>query len=87
MNAGDQVVYTLLVTNHGPANGDDALVQDPAVPGLSCSEAPTCAVPAGSSAVCPAAPISIGDLQGTGIAIPSLPVGSSVELGLTCTVD
>ena len=89
VNVGDTVVYTLAVTNNGPGDAHGALIQDPAVTGLNCgapAAAPTCGSEAGG-AVCPVAPIAIGDLQGAGVVIPTLPVGGSVVLALSCVVE
>ena len=87
VNAGDTVEYQLVVTNRGPGDADNARVADPVVAGLSCTTAPVCSVPAGSAAVCPGAPIAIGDLQGGGVSIPTLPFGSSVVLQVSCTAQ
>lgn len=83
--SGDDVVYTLLVTNDGPDAADGAVVTDPQPVGLDCSTGTlTCGAEAGG-AVCPASP-TVADLQGAGVAIPTLPVGGSLQFTLTCTV-
>lgn len=84
--AGGSNTYTIVVTNAGGASADGALLKDPAVPGLSCTTPPTCAVTTGA-AVCPAgAQLTVANLQGAGIAIPTLPANSSLTFTLTCGV-
>lgn len=82
--SGSQVVFSLVVTNHGPAAADGATVLDPAVAGLDCVAAglpaPTCAATGGAS--CPSPLTGVG-LQ-AGVVIPALPNGGVVTLGLTC---
>ena len=84
--SGEHVVFTLVVTNHGPTPVDGATLQDPAVAGLDCTAAglpaPTCSVTGGAS--CPAS-LTASGLQ-SGIAIPTLPNGGVVTIGLTCRV-
>jgi uncharacterized repeat protein (TIGR01451 family) len=79
--AGRTTTYTITAVNSGtdPANG--AVVRDPAVPGLNCT-AVTCA--ASPTAACPAG-VTVAQLQ-AGVAIPTLPSGSSVSFSLTCGV-
>jgi uncharacterized repeat protein (TIGR01451 family) len=85
VQTGDEVVYTLEVTNHGPAAADGAVVTDPQAVGLDCSTGTlTCGGETGG-AVCMASP-TVAALQGGGVAIPTLPAGGSVEFALTCTV-
>ncbi|PZQ27796.1 MAG: hypothetical protein DI562_12875 [Stenotrophomonas acidaminiphila] len=84
--SGEHVMFTLVVTNHGPTAADDTTLQDPAVAGLDCTAAglpaPTCL--ATGSAGCPA-PLTATGLQ-SGVAIPALPSGGVVTIGLTCRV-
>ena len=84
VNAGAAVAYNLAVANTGPLGAAGALVQDPAVAnftatGVACSGA-------SGGAVCPAAAqLTVGNLQGAGIAIPALPSGGSVTLVVSGT--
>ncbi len=78
-------IYTLTVSNAGPAAADNSVLRDPATPGLSCTAAPVCAVASGS-AVCPAGPLTMANLQGAGIGIPALPANSSLTFTVTCSV-
>jgi uncharacterized repeat protein (TIGR01451 family) len=82
VSSGDEVVYTLVVTNNGPVAADGATVTDPGVPGSLDCTALTCAV--GGGAACPVAPTPAQ--LAAGLAIPALPSAGSVTLTLTCTV-
>lgn len=85
LRSGDTVTYTITVGNDGPGPGDGAIVTDPAIVGVDCSSGTlTCGGQSGGAS-CPAAP-TVADLQSTGVAIPVLPAGGSVQLTLTCTV-
>lgn len=81
-----QVVFTLVVTNHGPTAADGATLTDPAMAGLDCVAAglpaPTCS--ATSGAACPS-PLTATGLQ-AGVVIPTLPNAGVVTIGLTCRV-
>lgn len=82
---GGSVEYTIVVTNNGPDAGDNAVVNDPVVPGIDCNAA-TLSCEAGGGAACPASP-SIAQLQGAGLPIPTLPDGGQVTLRMTCTLS
>ncbi|MDP2222126.1 MAG: DUF11 domain-containing protein [Hydrogenophaga sp.] len=83
--AGSTTSYTVTVANLGPADAPNAVVTDPATAGLSCT-AVSCNVLSGA-AVCPASPsLSIANLQGGGVPIPTFPANSSLALQVTCTV-
>lgn len=80
--------YVITLTNNGPSAANGAVVTDPASTGLSCT-AVSCAASGG--AVCPASgagagQLSVGNLQGTGVVVPTLPSAGVVTLTLTCTV-
>ena len=80
--SGDEVLYTLEVTNDGPDAADGAVVADPGVAGsLDCT---TLACSAVGGAVCPGSPTP-AQLAG-GLTVPTFPVGGVVTLELTCTV-
>lgn len=84
--SGEQVVFTLVVTNRGPMAANGATVTDPGVTGLDCTAAglppPTCS--AASGAACPS-PLTAAGLQ-AGAVIPTLPNTGVVTIGLTCRV-
>lgn len=83
--AGQTTTYLLTAGNAGPGGANNTVVTDPAVAGLSCT-AVACSVASGAAA-CPApAALTIPNLQGGGIAIPSFPANSSVNLSVTCLV-
>jgi uncharacterized repeat protein (TIGR01451 family) len=82
VGAGGTVRYLLVVGDQGPLAASGALVQDPAVANFSASGV-TCTGASGG-AVCPtAAQLTIANLQGPGIAIPTLPNGGSVALAVS----
>lgn len=85
VQSGTTTTYTITVANAGPDAADNTVVQDPAVTGLSCT-AVTCP-PAGltGGAACPGT-LTIAALQGTGLTIPTLPSGGSVQLEVACSV-
>ena len=85
VQSGGVTTYTITVSNAGPDAANNAVVQDPAVTGLSCT-AVTCP-PAGltGGATCPAT-LTIPALQGAGLTIPALPSGGSVQLEVVCSV-
>ncbi|WP_394695997.1 hypothetical protein [Pseudoxanthomonas japonensis] len=83
---GDEVTFTLLVRNLGIAAAHGTVVRDPSVAGLDCTaadlSAPTCSATGG--ATCPT-PLTATGLQ-SGVAVPALPNGGAVTIGLTCRV-
>jgi uncharacterized repeat protein (TIGR01451 family) len=88
--AGATNVYVITVTNNGPSAGNNATITDAAVAGLTCS-AVSCAVATGA-AVCPATGVgagqlSVSNLQGAGVVVPTLPAVSSLNFTLTCSVN
>ncbi len=82
VTTGDTTMYTIVVTNNGPAAANNAMVRDPAVSGLDCTSL-TCSATGGAD--CPD-PISVAGLQGSGLVIPALPNEGSVTFQQTCTV-
>ena len=83
-SVGDTVEYTLTVTHEGGVDGSGAVVRDPEVEGRDCSGAIlTCA--ANGDAECPDS-LTIGELQGSGLIVPRLEDGGSIELGFSCQV-
>lgn len=85
VTAGSTTGYAITVGNQGPSDAPSTLVRDPAVTGLSCTSV-TCSVLSGA-AVCPVPPaLSMANLQGGGVAIPTFPANSSLAFQVTCTV-
>lgn len=88
--SGATNVYTITVTNNGPGAANNAALTDAAIAGLTCS-AVSCSV-GGGAAVCPATGVgagqlSVSNLQGAGVVIPTLPAASSLNFTLTCSVN
>lgn len=83
---GEEVTYTLTVGNAGAFAGDGAVITDPPVDGLDCPAANTVSCAANGDAQCPAAPITVGNLQGAGLTVPLLPQGGGVVLQFACTL-
>lgn len=87
--SGDEVGYTLVVTNHGPDAATGATVTDVPGTGVTCPAggAVACASTATPSA-CPASPgpLTIQALL-DGVALGTLPVGDSVTFSYTCIAD
>lgn len=83
---GTTVQYKIHVTNAGPSNASNVRVFYPTSSNVSFT-AVTCVAGAGrgSSASCPTI-VTIAGLQGAGLVIPSLPVGSAVTFTVTGTV-
>jgi uncharacterized repeat protein (TIGR01451 family) len=81
LSAGQTTTYTIVVSNLGPSAADNAVLADPAAPGLSC----TSVACSSATATCPAAPISIANLQ-AGLPITSFPANSSLTFTVVCEV-
>lgn len=83
---GNAVTFSLLVANTGPSAADGTTISDPVVTGLNCTAISSCSATGG--AVCPATNAAALTALKTpaGLAIPTLPNGGTVTLGLTCTV-
>lgn len=87
--AGDTVsrgaaqTYSIVITNNGPDSVTGAIVADPVASriGLTCTTPPTC-----SGAGCPAAPITLAALD-AGVALGTLPMGATVTITLSCSVN
>jgi len=80
--SGASTVYTITVSNAGPATADGALITDTPSAGLSCSV--TSCAPTGG-AICPASGAWPNLLAG-GLTIATMPASSTVALELTCSV-
>jgi uncharacterized repeat protein (TIGR01451 family) len=90
VTAGTTTSYTITVANSGPSDLGNGVLRDPAAAGLSCTiGTPACA--ATGASVCPtvgagAGQLNIASLQGTGVVIPLLKVGSTMTFRVTCGV-
>ncbi|MFZ4286058.1 hypothetical protein [Variovorax sp. HJSM1_2] len=84
---GEVLSYTLVADNQGPDPANGALLRDAPGAGLDCSRpASTAACTASGGAACPSPTVPVASLLGSGILLPTLPVGGSVSLSLQCTV-
>lgn len=86
--ASQAISYTIVASNAGPNAVANAVFTDPAVANLNVTGV-TCGSPTGA-ATCPsvgAAPgqLSVANMQGAGVNIPSLPSGGSVTFTVTGT--
>ena len=86
---GQTLTYTIVVSNAGPSAANTAVFTDPAISNLTVSSV-TCGAATGS-AVCPAIGVaagqmSVANMQGAGIQIPTFPASSSVTFTVTGTV-
>lgn len=85
--SGSVLTYTLVVTNNGPAATTNAVLRDtPGGTGLNClvpSTMASCSASGGAS--CPAATVPVTTV-GSGLTLPSMPVGGQVTVTFQCTV-
>ena len=84
--SGTTVGYSIVVTNLGPDAADGSVLTDPAPTGLTCITA-SCTAAGGASCPASTGAALVTGLQGSGVAIPSLPANSTVTVTLTCTVN
>jgi uncharacterized repeat protein (TIGR01451 family) len=84
VGAGSAVKYTLVIGDQGPLAASGALVPDPAVANFSASSV-ACTAASGGAACPAAAQLTIANLQGPGVAIPTLPNGGTVTLVVSGT--
>jgi uncharacterized repeat protein (TIGR01451 family) len=82
-SAGGSLSYTVVLSNAGPIDAGGALVKDPATANFNAASV-TCSGATGG-AVCPGTGLTIANLQGPGIAVPTLPSGSSVTFAVSGT--
>ena len=83
--SGTTAVYSITVSNAGPGIVANAVVTDPAPANLSCATA-TCITAGGATCPTQTGAALVAALQGAGATVPTLPVGSSVTIALTCSV-
>jgi uncharacterized repeat protein (TIGR01451 family) len=93
VQAGGTTTYTITVSNISPGfNVVNAVVRDPAAPGLQCTLPPTCSIVPATAGTCPVAgagagQLSVANLQSAGgVLIPLLNVGANMVFTLTCGV-
>lgn len=84
---GDVVTYQIVVSNNGPLDANNVILSDVAGPGQDCTApSTTAACTATGGATCPSPTVPVADLLGSGIVLPSLPVGGQVNVQLQCQV-
>lgn len=81
--AGATTTYTVVVSNAGPLTATDSLIRDPAVTGLTKTSL-ACVASAGVS--CPVT-LTVAALEGSGLLVPSLPVGGNLTLTVAAQVS
>jgi uncharacterized repeat protein (TIGR01451 family) len=82
---GGDTTYTLTVTNNGPGNANGAVLTDTPSAGLVLT-AVDC-ISATGGAICPVPPaLSVANLIGGGVAIPTLPAGSTITFQVVANV-
>jgi uncharacterized repeat protein (TIGR01451 family) len=83
---GTTTSYTITVQNLGPSAADGTVLRDPAVTGLNAT-AVSCGGAAGGAACPAAAAVTVANLQGTGVTVPTLPAGGSLSFTVTGTIN
>ena len=79
--SGNQITYTLLISNTGPDSADAATYDDMVPATVTLVGPPTCSVTSGA-AVCATPNVSGNDVSG---AVPTFPANSSVTITITGT--
>jgi uncharacterized repeat protein (TIGR01451 family) len=75
--------YVITVGNAGPGDADNVTVRDPVAVGLNKTAVACSALGAGSA--CPAS-VNVSGLEGAGLLIPTLPVGTTVVFTVSASV-
>ena len=83
--AGQTTVYSIVISNSGPFSANNALLKDPAAPGLACT-AVACTAATGAASCASLGAVSLPLLQGSGIVLNNFPAGSSYTFQVTCGV-
>ena len=82
--AGSTTSYTIVVSNGGPSDASNTVLQDVPSTGLDCLNGTlTCSATGGAQ--CPGS-LSLANLLGAGLSIPQLPNGGSATFTLQCNV-
>lgn len=85
LTSGQTTTYTLVVTNNGPSTVTGALLKDPVVTGLNITGVSCLTFTGATSAPLPAN-VTIANLIGSGIPMPSMGPASTITCTVTATV-
>jgi uncharacterized repeat protein (TIGR01451 family) len=85
VRAGGTTAYTIVVSNTGPSAANNALLQDPAAPGLACTSV-ACTTATGAASCASLSAVTLPLLQGSGIVLNNFPAGSSYTFVVNCNV-
>lgn len=85
LTSGQVTTYTLVVSNNGPSTVTGALLRDPAATGLTIT-AVTCPSFTGTTSLPVPANVTVANLTGAGIPMPSMASGSTITCNVTATV-
>ena len=85
LGAGQTAVYNLVIANGGPSSANNAVLRDPAAPGLACT-AVACTAATGAASCASLGAVNVPLLQGSGIVLNNFPAGSSYTFQVTCGV-
>ena len=75
--------YVITVGNAGPGDADNVTVLDPAAVGLTKTGVSCAAL--GSGSACPAS-VNVAGLEGAGLLIPTLPIGTTIVFTVTANI-
>jgi uncharacterized repeat protein (TIGR01451 family) len=84
--SGATTTYTISMANNGPKPANNTVIADPVPTNLICTTA-SCTATGGAVCPVPTGAALVVALQGAGATVPTLPVNSSVNFLLTCTVQ
>jgi uncharacterized repeat protein (TIGR01451 family) len=84
VTAGSATLYTLTITNNGPAAATGALIKDAPGAGITCPAANPVTI---SGSGIPAGSFTVGDLTGAGITLGTLTATQSATLSYSCQIN
>lgn len=84
VTSGSSTTYTIVITNTTGAGLDGAVFTDPQVTHFTANSV-SCSAAGGAS--CPTSGVTVSATQGAGIALPTMPVGSSVTFTVSGTLS
>lgn len=88
VRSGEVISYTITATNNGPNTGNGAVIRDIPDAALDCTiPVPVVDCTGSGGAVCPSPTVPVTTLTGTGVTIPTFPVGGQIVMTLQCRVN